>query len=228
MSWATGVFNDWLDSDESFNESANQFIGRVTGLAYLSEDESNLMHLGLGARYTDAKEGLRYFARPEFNQSPVFVDTGILEADNSMTYNLEAAWRSGPLWVSGEYTLNNVDSSSAGDPTFEGYHISASYILTGEMRPYNKRSGVFSPVPVSKSIKQGGWGALEIATRFSSLDLTDGAVDGGQMDIYSLGLNWWLTRTTSFGINYRHVELDRFDADGSFDGLTTRIVLILE
>jgi len=228
MSWALGMFNDWLDSGQSYNESDTQFISRVTGLAYLSEDETRLVHLGLGARYSDAKEGLRYFARPEFNPSPIFVDTGTFDADNSMTYNLEAAWRSGPLWISGEYILNDVDSSSAGDPTFKGYQVSASYILTGEMRPYNKRSGVFSPVPVSKSVNKEGWGALELATRFSSLDLTDGGVDGGQMDIYSLGLNWWLTRTASFGINYRHIEQDHFDTEGSSDGLVTRLTLILE
>ena len=228
MSWAVGVFNDWIDNGQSYNESDSQFISRVTALAYLSEDETRLVHLGLGARYSDVKKGLRYFARPEFDPAPIFVDTGTFDADSTMTYNLEAAWRSGPLWVSGEYILNDVDSASAEDPTFKGYLVSASYMLTGETRPYNKRSGMFSPVPVSKPANKGGMGAWEIATRFSSLDLTDGAIDGGQMDIYSLGLNWWLTRTTSFSINYRHIEQDRLGTEGRSDGLVTRLTLILD
>jgi hypothetical protein len=48
------------------------------------------------------------------------------------------------------------------------------------------------------------------------------------MDIVSLGLNWWLTPVASFGINYRHIELDLDDETGSSDGLMTRISLMLE
>ena len=41
---------------------ATQVIGRVTGLAWVAEDDSHLLHLGLGARYSGGKEGLRYRA----------------------------------------------------------------------------------------------------------------------------------------------------------------------
>jgi phosphate-selective porin OprO/OprP len=85
MTWAGGVFNNWLESDETLDESASQAVGRVTWLPFLSEDESNLLHLGLGARYSDAEEGTRYYTTPEFNQSPLFVDTSLLETDSTMT-----------------------------------------------------------------------------------------------------------------------------------------------
>ena len=48
------------------------------------------------------------------------------------------------------------------------------------------------------------------------------------MDIYSVGLNWWLTHFASFGINYRHIELEDEGIVGHTDGLMTRITLILE
>ena len=51
-SWALGAFNNWLEEKNSFDESANQFVGRVTWAPLASEDKSNLLHVGLGYRYT--------------------------------------------------------------------------------------------------------------------------------------------------------------------------------
>ena len=55
MTWAGGAFNNWIDSDESFDDTANQLVGRVTWVPLVSDDESNLLHLGFGLRRTDAK-----------------------------------------------------------------------------------------------------------------------------------------------------------------------------
>ncbi|MBW2285625.1 MAG: porin, partial [Deltaproteobacteria bacterium] len=99
---------------------------------------------------------------------------------------------------------------------------------TGEMRAYNRRSGVLGPVPVSRSVYQGGVGAWEAAIRWSDLDLSDGEVDGGKMGILSLGLNWWLTPFFAVNVNYRHISLDRYGIKGRSDGLQSRVVLLLE
>ena len=96
------------------------------------------------------------------------------------------------------------------------------------MRPYLKRSGIFGPLPVSKPVHQGGWGTLETAFRYSRLDLNEGTVDGGDLEIYSLGLNWWLTRWAQLGANYRHIALDRLGTEGNSSGLSVRLALILD
>lgn len=232
MTWAGGLFNDWLDTSSSFRDSASQVIGRVTWLPFISEDESNLLHLGFGMRYTNAEEGLRYQTEPEFNKSPTYVDTSVdgtpFAANSAMLYNLEASWRKGPYWLAAEYVSNDVDASALGDPSFDGYHVTASWILTGEMRQYRKRNGIFGPVPVAKSINQGGWGAWEVAIRWSDLDLTDGLIDGGEMDILSLGFHWWLTPTFNFNLNYRYITLDRFGIEGTSSGIMTRVLLLME
>jgi len=228
VTWALGGFNDWIDASQSFDESASQVIGRVTGLPFVSADESNLFHLGLGIRYTDAEEGLRYLSDPEFNLSPVFVDTGLFEADSSTTYDFEASWRRGPFWVAGEYLRNEVAAPALGDPVLSGYHLTASWILSGEMRTYNRRSAVFGPVPVARSVYQRGWGAWEAVLRWTHLDLTDGAIEGGEMGILSAGGTWWLTPFFNIQFAFRLIELDRFDLQGTSDGLLVRLVLILE
>lgn len=228
VAWAAGVFNDWFDASQRFDESANQVIGRVTGLPWISEDESHLLHFGLGIKYTDAKEGIRYRAQPEFNQSPVFVDTDFLTADNALTYDLEVSWRRGPYWIAAEFLRSELRAPQLENPVFSGFHVSGSWILTREMRSYDRRNGTIGPVPVSRSVNQGGIGAWELAGRYSRIDLSDGSVDGGDMDILSLGVNWWLTPTFAFNLNYRHIILDRDGSKGRSNGIMGRVILMLE
>jgi phosphate-selective porin OprO/OprP len=228
MTWAGGVFNDWIDADQSISDNANQVIGRITYLPLLSGNEQNLLHLGLGFRYSDAKEGMRFKADPEFDQAPIFVDTGFMDADNVTSYNAEVSWLTGPFWVGGEYIRTYVDAPELGNPVFNGYNLSASWVITGEMRPYNRKSGIINRYPVAKSVYQGGIGAWEAAVRWSNLDLTDSSVEGGEMDILSLGLNWWLTSYFSASVNYRHIILDRYGTRGTSDGVNIRVVLLLE
>jgi phosphate-selective porin OprO/OprP len=200
----------------------------VTWLPFISEDESNLLHLGLGVRHSNGKSGIHYRTEPEFNKSPTFVDTDLIDANDALTLNLEASWRKGPLWVSAEYVDTAVDSPTFGDLDFSGHHASATWTLSGEMRDYNKKSGIMGAIPIAKTVNQGGWGAWEIGARYSSIDLTDGLVDGGEMDIWSLGVNWWLTPVFNVNFNYRYITLDRFGVESSSNGFLTRVMLMLE
>jgi len=233
-SWAFGAFNNWFDENQDFDESASQFAGRVTWAPFRSEDESNLLHVGLGYRYSDAKEGFRFRSEPEFNKSPIFVDTGfgvaggLYPADDLNTYNVELSWRKGPVWLASEYFRTDVSSPALENPSFDGYYVSASWILTGEMRPYNERNGLFRPVPVARSVYQNGKGAWEIAARYSATDIDDGLVNGGEVEIASLGLNWWLTPAISFGANYRYIWNELDGVEGTSSGFLTRLLLMLD
>jgi phosphate-selective porin OprO/OprP len=228
VTWAGGLFNDSIDTGTSFNKSSSQAIGRVTWLPYYSDDESSVVQLGLGLRYDNATEPLHYFTEPEFNKAPDYVNTGPIDANSSMLYNLEANWRKGPYWLAYEYVRNDVDSPLTGNPTFSGYHFTASWVVSGEMRPFNKKNALFRPVPVARTVYQGGWGAWELSTRFSSIDLTDGTIDGGEMDIFSVGANWWLTPFFGASMNYRYIVLRQGGARGTSSGLMARILLVLE
>ena len=228
MTWAGGVFNNWVNSHGSMSDNPTQTIGRVTWLPFVSDDDSDLVHLGLGIRRSDAKKGIQYRTEPEFNKAPTFADTGLIDATDSLQLNFEASWRKGPLWLAGEYTDTAVDSPTFGDLDFTGYHVSASWILTGEMRSYNKKSGILGPVPIAKTVYQGGKGAWELAARWSTVDLTDGLIDGGDMDILSLGVNWWLSPVFNVNLNYRWITLDRLGVVGDSSGFMTRIMLVLE
>jgi len=228
MTYAAGVFNDWFEADEEFEESATEFAGRVTGLPLIAEDEGGLLHVGFGLRRTDAEAGLRFRTSPEFHNAPDFVDTGSFEAESAITYNLELSARRGPVWLAGEYLKTDVDAPAQGDPTFSGYHVTASWLATGEMRSYNKRSGTIGPAPVAKPVNRGGPGTWELSARWSELDLSDGAIEGGEMQILSLGANWWLTSWAEFSMNYREIRLNRFDTVSRTDGFLIRVLLVME
>lgn len=228
ISWAAGVFNDWYEDDKRISESSTQIISRISGIPVISKDESQIVHLGLGISYNNGREPLRYYSSPEFNQSPVFVDTDTIIADRAMKYDLELSWRNGPLWISSEFILQDIASSLSRDPFLFGFHISGSYILTREMRSYIRRNGTFGPVPVSRSLYQGGPGAWELAARFSRVDLSSGLLYGGNMNILSLGVNWWLTPTFGCNLNYRYIILEREGTRGGSHGMMARVILMLE
>lgn len=227
MSWAVGVFNDWLDDGGSISDNATQVIGRITGVPAHTADDSNLLHVGLGIRYSDTEEGGTFIGEPEINLAPLFIDTGPLAADGLTTFDVELAWRRGPLWVAAESIWSEIDSSALGDPTLRGHYLQAAYTLTGEMRKYDRRNGTFGAAPVARPADTGGSGTWEVAARWSALDATDAGVQGGDIDILSLGVNWWVTRTFALSVNYRWIELDRDGLDGSSEGLTARILLLL-
>ena len=132
------------------------------------------------------------------------------------------------------YTKTKVKANYLGDPELSGYHVSTSYSLTGEMREYNHKSGVFSPMPVAHSVYQNGWGAWELSARYSVFDGKDEQLDAGSTDIFSLGVSWWLSSKFNVNFNYRWIDLDRQsfidntpNLHGSSSGFSTRIVLFL-
>ena len=228
VSWAAGLFNDWLIEGESLDNSATQTVGRVTWLPFLSEDESKLVHVGLGIRYSNAANGLHFQSRPETGNAPIFVDTGEFAADSSTLYNWELGWRGGPVWLMAEYSDNHVDAPTLDNPRFTGYHLSGTWAISHEMRAYRKRSGVFGGLPIAQNVEQGGRGALEMALRYSSIDLTDGQVAGGEMDVATAQLNWWLTNSLALSLNYRRTWTDLRGLDGKMDALVGRVMLILQ
>ena len=127
-----------------------------------------------------------------------------------------------------EYIKSNIDSPVWQNPDPSGYHVTASWILTGEMRAYNKRVGVFGRIPVSRDVNNDGCSAWEISARYSYLDGNQGLLDAGELDIWSAGVNWWLTPLLNVNLNYRFVTLERFGIVGESHGLNSRISMLLE
>lgn len=63
---------------------------------------------------------------------------------------------------------------------------------------------------------------------WSSLELTEGNVDGGEVDVLSAGVNWWPVRAACLSVNHRNIILDRTGVTGRSNGVSGRIMLRLD
>lgn len=98
-----------------------------------------------------------------------------------------------------------VDRKRLSDPDFDGWYVQGSWILTGESRGYDFKNGTFKNPKPNSIVGQGGYGAWEIAARYSRLDLNDADVDGGREENFTAGINWYPTPTFKFMANYVNV-----------------------
>lgn len=177
---------------------------------FRSKPESNIISDGLGESATLSSTPGNTFGR----SSGRLVDTGNIPGDvNYFTlFGGELAGIYGPFSVQGEYIRADVDRETGGDPGFNGYYGYASWFLTGESRNYKADKGVFDILqPLQPfSLKTGGWGAWEVAVRYSNLDLNDEGVRGGEIDDLSFALNWYPNPYVRLMANYVNV----LDVDG--------------
>ena len=220
MTWTGGWFNDWLESGASFEDNANDYVGRITGLAQVSPDNRNFLHLGLGLRRVGPDAGIiRLSGRPESNVADRYVDTGEIAADYAGSLSLESVWQHGPVALTFERVFTRAEAPASGNPEFAGRYFMVSWMLTGESRAYNRALGYAGAVaPASRN------GAFELVARVSDVDLEDEGVAGGELDKFYLGLNWWSSQQWKAGIGYGYADLDR---DGS-RGITKMLLLRLQ
>lgn len=213
VAYGVGLFRDSGDFGTGTGDDYN-VTGRVTGTPVYEDDASRVVHLGLSLsfRSLDSASTLRFRQRPEVHMAPRLVDTGDLPADSATIAVAEAAVVAGPFSAQGELTRTAVDSAATGDPTFTGWYVESSWFLTGESRAYDA-AGEFGRVSPRRDFLDGerGPGAWQLALRYSSLDLDDGAVLGGELDSLTVGANWHWNPMTRLGFNVVHADLEGVD-----------------
>ncbi len=173
-----------------------------------SREESNVIHLGIAASSEDRDSTTngrgvvtppqaRFRAKPEAGlRGTRLVDTGNLNFPGSIDrVGVEAAWIHGPLLVQGEYLTFSATPAGKRSFTGNGLYAQGSWVLTGESRPYSKGS-------IGNVRPMHGYGAFEVALRYSQVDLNDGPVFGGEQHDWTIGANWYLGQHLKFQANY--------------------------
>jgi phosphate-selective porin OprO/OprP len=232
MTWAVGLFTDSVGRDiGDATQDFGRVIGRVTGLALddydpASPNAQKLVHLGISTSllYAGGSE-VRYQSRPESHLAPYVVDTGEISSDGALTLGTEVAWVDGPLCVQGEYLHSWVKGAGRPDLDFSGFYASASWFLTGESRPYDRTQGTFARVIPSHnfSFDGGGWGAWEVAARYSDVNLSSGLARGGRLGMAMAEVNWYLHPNIKWRFNYGFGHLSDRNPSGNFNVFQTRI-----
>lgn len=232
--WTGGTIADAEVADEQ-----SALVARAAALLWQDDDFD--IHLGSslswvlepadqGSLSTSARYPIRFRDRPELRvDSTRLIDTGAVDAKSAFANGFEAAVRAGSFFFQGEYFHYGIErrtSSAVGDPEFKGWYAETSWVLTGEAHRYNPSSAAFSaPKPAAPVGSEGGFGAVELAARFSHTDLNHaegqpgtaavaGAVRGGEQDIWSFGVNWYLNNNVRLTANYFLVDVDRLNPAG--------------
>ena len=222
---AAGLFGEAFDDAAENTDAADRgdeswgLTGRLTWAPIHAK--RRVLHLGAASSYRQMGDEVsdhrpRFRSRPEshLTNDLRYVDTGKISAvEDYMLYGMEAAGVQGPFSFQGEYIrteLSRTDGSP--DLRFDGWYAQASWFWTGESQNYSVAKGTFGKIkPLNK------YGAWETAVRLSRIDLTDGAVRGGEEENITLALNWYVNQYVRLMANYIWIDNDA-DADGGVTG----------
>lgn len=197
-----------LDDYDSSN-----VVGR---LAYATSPKEGLnVHIGASGSHSFnvPADTIRFRDRPELRVDPLrYIDTGNIGGiDTISVYGPELAVNYGPFRAQGEYYRYDIDGIGGGSADFDAWYLQASWVITGEAYRYDIKKAAYSGVKPSNpfGFGKGGTGAWEIAARYSEADLNDtsAGIAGGQQDIITVGLNWYVNNNLRFMLNYLNVDV---------------------
>ncbi len=126
--------------------------------------------------------------------------------------NGEWTWLIGPAGFHAEYIQTQQERQGLGPEGVDlpgviakGYYLSATDLITGEDRVEDAQ-----PVPHFPVFGRGrkGVGAWEVKFRYSTLHMTDGT-RSNQVDTFTPGLNWYLTRFVRIMIDLNVEQLKK-------------------
>lgn len=211
---AYGYVNDtWSVTASAFGRELTRNTAHGSGygvrgtFAPINVDDS-ILHFGLSwVGYDTDADTLRLRARPQADLATVrLIDTGsFTDTDRIDTVGVESLYATGPLKLQGEYMRANVDRyrGDADDFTGSSGYVSAMYNLTGETWGYK------GGVPTTSGPASEASGMWQVGLRYDTLDLDDGAVEGGRMNALTAGVNWYWRSNFKLMLNYVRVDTQR-------------------
>jgi phosphate-selective porin OprO/OprP len=150
------------------------------------------------------------------------VDTGNIDAKRVREFSFETAGTYENFYGQGGWFHYEIDRRLAlPNPHFTGWYAFLAYSLTGEQHPYDPTTATLRNIrPANPLGTAGGWGAWEIAARYSDIDLNflplttaaKGGILGGKQDVWTLGLNWYPNNAIKFQLDYDNIKVDHPNA----------------
>ena len=186
-------------------------------------EAGNIFHIG--ASYLDKDtdgDVIRLRARPMADMVGTrFVDTGssgLNRSDRASFVGVEGLWVRGPFKLQGEYMTTDVKRyDGADDFSGNGYYVSGLWNITGETWGYK------AGVPTTGLPDDPAKGMWQLGLRYDAIDLTDGAVVGGEMDSVTAGVNWYWRSNFKFMLNYVMVNQEKGVLEDNPNALEARL-----
>lgn len=228
--WRYGVFNqeDISDTGNYIGDHLQlELAGRFANTIWYDEISGGrgYAHWAVSGTIADPEEDplfsnqARFRTRPEARSTARWIDTGrIDDVDDYQLIGLEGVVNVGAVQVVGEYQNAWVDrENGSSDVDFGGGYVYASYFLTGEHMPWDRESGTLGRVKPFENFwlvercrggVAGGWGAWQVAARYSQGDFSDADIFGGVGESFTLGLNWHWNPNARMQFNYINGRID--------------------
>jgi phosphate-selective porin OprO and OprP len=169
------------------------------------------LHVGISMAYQElwANDHVRLSDRPEAldakGGSVRFLNTdNIADVRSTFKAGAEVMYLQGPLLFEAEWLQVSLDRKNEKGLYFSGFYIQASYMLSGGVRTY--RSGVVGGIA-----PQGEKGAWEVAMRYSTMDLNDDLIIGGNQQNVTVGVNHYVISKLRFMANIIYMNTDQLD-----------------
>jgi len=212
--------------DETSDVDGKDFLGHLSyNAAPILGHKDSIYHFGVSGSFGqeptkpgDANYQLRAVTETnslKFFQADSFTDPSVDLSRIGATTVLAH----GPVKLVGEYVNNNFDGKVSGqrfNRDIDAFYVSANWLITGEKYAnfFGKQNAFGDIVPTRNFDMKGGWGAWELAFRFSHMDASDFKADNAvgtgrlsngfanQADAYTLGLKWVINPQVRILTNY--------------------------
>ena len=234
--WAVSAYR--FPTDEfgvSEGESGGWAVAsRNTARVIDNHGGDEMVHVGLNYSFGNPGTNMvRYAIEPGFFVTdptdigsttgvPTIVDTGDIPAQNFNLFGTELAAQFGSLNFQSEFKGSLVNQNGGPTVGFWGGYVQVSWVLTGEVHPYDAQRGTFRRVVPFRdgTVGHPALGAWEIAAALSRIDLNDKNITGGKANSAILGINRYLSRYVKFQINVIRV----FTEDPTYGDTGTTVV----
>ena len=100
-----------------------------------------------------------------------------------------------------------------------------AWFITGEVRKFSGKTVAWGRTKPKANFwtGEGGKGAWEIAFRYSTIDLTDAGVVGGEQDTMTFGVNWYWNPNVRMVFNYIYADItDGVEGSGKLNIVAIR------
>lgn len=187
--------------------------GRAIWSPILTDD--SVLHIGFRTAYRQPSpdaESVRLQDETTHHSSLSIVDTGDGSIDNFQDITLfgpEAAYAWRFVTVRGEYNYAHMRRRGAEAVSFQSGYVSVGLALTGQnfASAYKMSAGEFRRLENVHDFdpRSGHWGGLELASRWSFIDLEDADVIGGREQAISTDLIWSLNFNVRLMFDWTHI-----------------------
>ncbi len=217
-------------TDAATFDAQSAVVTRASWLAVSNSDfkwllDANFTHVfKLADTAANANAGNFSFSNgPELAvEATKTVNTGSIDASKVTEFGFETAATYAGIYGQGGWFRFNVERRTAvPNPDFSGWYAALTYSLTGEQHQYDPTTASFRGLRPAKPLgREGGYGAWEVAARYSSIDLdfnplnpaAAGGIVGGKQDVWTLGVNWYVNNAIRFSLDYDNIQVNHINA----------------